>query len=820
MSEAAKTPVEAAPKRSVKERMQSGISSLRGWIGANRRQAIMIGCAALITIVCTTASLFVIAAYWNKKDVKVTTETALTLLDARLYPDAIEACKRLREDKSLSYDDAGIVSYVLGMASALDTDERWAKDKTRAYLLASRLLEEARDRGFLPDRKAEGTYQLARCQFLSGQYDKCQQNLLAALKLNPTRESELYRMLSTAALNESNPKLDHALDYNAKFLSGKLLSNSAREAAWIERAQIYFRQGNIEKCRETLRNIPSNSKLRGEAIVLEGRMLMYEANQLAINPPTDKDPAVKAEVERLYQQAIEKFRKAQSQDTLRAQATPQAMYLIGECMLKLGRLDEARAQLDRTRQLFAELPESLAAGLAAADALNEQGQEKEAVAAYRREFARTGPPEDFSNPWLTLNELRDRMLAAYRSFLTHRKFESALEVLEGFRPIFTKAETTELQAQTNRDWADLLQAQAEKAKLPESRVLTQQAARQYRHAGMAFLELARLRLSSREYPDDVWNSADNLLRGRDYTHAILALREYLKIELRKRRPQALVSLGRATLTIGRIDESIKAFQEVMDYHAADAAVFEARYWCSKAYQEKGELDKAEALLRLNLTGDTLTPASTEWRDSLFELGRLLNSIGKFQEAIGYLNEAIARYPQVPQAIEAQYLVAESYREAARVPQERLKSAEIESVRVDQMEQIQGLLEGALTNYKAVLEKLNRREEEAPLSEHEEAMLRNCYFAVGSVLFDMGRYIEAIKAYSNASTRYQNEPLVLEAFLQIANCHRRLGKSLEARGALEQAKVVWKRLPPKVDYTKTTNYSRDEWQKLLDLLGTW
>jgi TolA-binding protein len=279
-------------------------------------------------------------------------------------------------------------------------------------------------------------------------------------------------------------------------------------------------------------------------------------------------------------------------------------------------------------------------------------------------------------------------------------------------------------------------------------------------------------------------------------------------------------LGRATLTIGRIDESIKAFQEVMEYHAADAAVFEARYWCSKAYQEKGELDKAEALLRLNLTGDTLTPASTEWRDSLFELGRLLNSIGKFQEAIGYLNEAIARYPQVSQAIEAQYLVAESYREAARVPQERLKSAEIESVRVDQMEQIQGLLEGALANYKAVLEKLNRREEESPLSEHEEAMLRNCYFAVGSVLFDMGRYIEAIKAYSNASTRYQNEPLVLEAFLQIANCHRRLGKSLEARGALEQAKVVWKRLPPKGDYTKTTNYSRDEWQKLLDLLGTW
>ena len=412
------------------------------------------------------------------------------------------------------------------------------------------------------------------------------------------------------------------------------------------------------------------------------------------------------------------------------------------------------------------------------------------------------------------------MLTAYRRLIAGRRFESALELLEGFRPMFSHVEAVKLQAQTNRDWADLLEREAELSKLPESRRLRQQAARQYRHAGMAYLELARLRLSAREYPEDIWNSADNLLRGRDYPQAIRMLREYLKIELRQRRPQALVSLGRATLTVGQIEESIAAFQEVMDYHADDAALFEARYWCGKAYQEKGDLEKAEELLRLNLTGDTLTPASSEWRDSLFELGRLLNGVGNYQEAIGYLNEAIARYPQSPQAIEAQYLVAESYREAARLPQERLQSAEIESVRAAQNKQAQELLDGALSNYKTVLEILNRREEESPLSEHEAAMLRNCYFAIGSVMFDLNQFPESIKAYSNASTRYQNEPLVLEAFVQIANCYRRLGKSLEARGALEQAKVVWKRLPAREDYTKTTNYSRDDWQTLLKLLSNW
>jgi tetratricopeptide (TPR) repeat protein len=820
MAVAERTPVETAPKQSAKERLQAAVVSLRGWVAENRRQAMLFAGAGAITLFCTIASLYVIVAYWGGEEEKVTAQTALDLLDAAMYPEAIEVGQKLRAKKDLSYEDAGLVSYVLGVASALETDERWEKDKTRSYLLSSRFLEEARDRGFLTDRAAEGTYQLARCQFLSGQYREARQNLLAALKLNPTRSSELYRMLATAALNEANPRLDRALEYNAKYLAGKLLSNAARQAAWIERAQILFRQGKMEECRTALTNIPDNSKLRGEAIVLAGRMLMDRAERLARVAPAGKDSSEKEESEKLYEQAIETFRQAQSQDTLKAQATPKAMYLIGECWLQLGRPDEALAQLDRTRQLYNELPESLVAGLSAADILSEQGREKEAVAAYRREFARAGTPETFSNPWLTLDAFRARMLSAYRRLVARHKFEASLELLEGFRPIFTKAEMTELQAQTNRNWADKLEAQAELTKLPQSRHLKQQAARQYRHAGMEYLELARLRLSAREYPDDVWDSADNLLRGRDYPLAVRTLREYLKIELRKRRPQALVALGRATLTIGEIDDSIQAFQEVMEYHAADAAVFEARFWCSKAYQEKGELDKAEDLLRLNLTGDTLTPASLEWRDSLFELGRLLNGVGKYQEAIGYLNEAIARYPQVDQAIEAQYLVAESYREAARVPLDRLKSAEIESVRVAQTKEMRDLLEGALQNYKAVLEILNRREEASPLSEHEAAMLRNSYFAIGSVLFDMGRFQESIKAYSNASTRYQNEPLVLEAFVQIANCHRRLGKDLEARGAIEQAKVVWKRLPTKVDYTKTTNHTRDEWQKLLDLLGSW
>src|SRR5690606_37534215 len=70
-----------------------------------------------------------------------------------------------------------------------------------------------------------------------------------------------------------------------------------------------------------------------------------------------------------------------------------------------------------------------------------------------------------------------------------------------------------------------------------------------------------------------------------------------------------------------------------------------------------------------------------------------------------------------------------------------------------------------------------------------AMLRNCYMFEATVLFDLNRYEDAIKAYSNVSALYPNEPFVLETFVQIANCWRRLTRDDKARGAIEQARIA-------------------------------
>jgi tetratricopeptide (TPR) repeat protein len=101
-----------------------------------------------------------------------------------------------------------------------------------------------------------------------------------------------------------------------------------------------------------------------------------------------------------------------------------------------------------------------------------------------------------------------------------------------------------------------------------------------------------------------------------------------------------------------------------------------------------------------------------------------------------------------------------------------------------------------------------------------SMLRNCYMLEGTVLFDLGRYKEAIEAYSNVASLYPNEPFVLDTFVQIANCWRRLQRSDKARGSIEQAQIALDRLPASADFAGATALNREEWRMLLADMIRW
>jgi tetratricopeptide (TPR) repeat protein len=80
------------------------------------------------------------------------------------------------------------------------------------------------------------------------------------------------------------------------------------------------------------------------------------------------------------------------------------------------------------------------------------------------------------------------------------------------------------------------------------------------------------------------------------------------------------------------------------------------------------------------------------------------------------------------------------------------------------------------------------------------------------------YAEAVDAYSTAVNRHPHSPEVLEAYVQIAECYRRLNQPSEARATIEQAKVVLKRLGTNAPYKETTNYTSEGWIQRLEWLS--
>jgi tetratricopeptide (TPR) repeat protein len=366
-------------------------------------------------------------------------------------------------------------------------------------------------------------------------------------------------------------------------------------------------------------------------------------------------------------------------------------------------------------------------------------------------------------------------------------------------------------------WGDALLARAEEQPAREAEATRRQGRLQLRHAGRVSRRLAELESATRQFTDHLWKSANAYLRGQDFDNAVRGFEKYVENES-QRRPRALVSLGEALLSLGRIDEALAAFGECIEYHGRDAAAFRARLLASRAYVEKGELLQAEALLRANLSEQYQTPASAEWRDSLFALGEVLHVQGRYAEAIRSLEEAVARYPQDPQSLAAQYRIACCHRQGA---EDATKQLERELKGTDQVvysRQIDASRTEALRQYRRVREVLSELGEGRELLPAEEAMLRNCYFAIGDVLYALRQYDAAVEAYRTLTNRYQDRPEVLEAYVRMAWTFRRLNRPLEARTSLEQAKVMLAGMKEDALFQETTNYSRGQWGERLDRLS--
>jgi tetratricopeptide (TPR) repeat protein len=811
---------EVAPPSPLRARLTGALRwSLGHWKQAAAAGVVLVALLVGIAVTWTLTAGLAIEGEREKLD------QALAALDAGEYEQARSLVRHVLNSGVLPRSDHGAPLFVLGAVKTHDAGTDVVPERRRTeYLVASRYLNESRSYGFAPGREKQGLLLLGKSLVESYQTAEGINVLREALEVEPPTGGPLNvavnRVLAETYTLLSKPDFDLALLHVTAVLDDEGLSTEQRVSVLLLKATILARLGRFDDAIQTLASQPAEAARQPLVLVTHGQILLDGAEAARQLLPVQELGALPAELKPRVEEAARLLSEAVATDRQATDVTRRALYLLGRCAELQGDRQQASQLFSRTFQQFGTSPEGLAAVLAEAELLRRADDYKAALVLYRRVLESETDPATYRSEVLSLTRLRERILEAVDDYVEQGLFASAILLVDRFPPLFSRAEQLALRGATLRRWGDWQLAQATDNNEQRRDELRQVGLQRLREAGVAFETLAKLRFATDQYTTDVWNGADSYYRGHSYSSAARLLDVYLQNEPEKLNAQALLRLGQANLALGRVDQSIESFEECIELYSRDNATYQARIDGAKAYWYRGDAEDAIRLLRVNLTESTLKPTSPEWKDSLFSLGLLKFEQDAYEDAISTLEEAVERYPNDRQSLQAQYLIGEAYRRWAQEPLERLQQARTESERGKSQQLVNDRLQHALDGFKSVQRAITLKAHGVKDDPVLGAMLRNCYMLEGAVLFDLERYEDAIKAYSNVSSLYPNEPFVLETFVQIAHCWQRLDRADKARGAVEQAQQVLERLSADSDFVATTAFNREEWRSMLNNMSQW
>ena len=842
------TPEEKAPSAEQRWSPLRLLSGMVPWIGQHRFISFLIAVAAVVSVVIPLG-LYALHVRNLAPAIGETLAEALRLLDERSLGKARELAKELVGSPHLANNEMGGPAFVLGAATTYEA-ECCIDSQFRAhlYVSAEKYLAVAREHGFPPGREAEGMFLLGTSLYYSRQRHKSLSVLDEALRLGGPHTVEIHQLLTHLHYQDAEPDLDMALQHIQQYLDIEHLSEIQRDDGLLLHSQILFDAARHGESRDALESMSSAEHVRAESLILKGRLLLCDGDRAA----QQNSPNAQKTATRLYNDALQVFREVQTTRSVPDQSTRRSAYLIGVAYRKLEDYRAAHKQFDRTSHSYYQSEETVIAGLEKAEMLRRLQRDDEAIEAYREALQTAGPGETFENNWISLSRFVARVRKAYDDYLAAGQYEPAVALARSLSPTMPPSRSLKLLAGAQQAWASSLAREASQLSYDESAEKLREMAAIHRDLGATHERLARFRFATREYPQDVLQSAESFLAGGDFSAAARQYRKFLKGEPTARNANALVGLGQALMSLNRVDEAVRQFRECIEFHEKDPAVYRARLLCAEALMRQNKNDGARQLLDDNLYHSELTPQSTEWRDSLYKLGQInyeesssgivqtgLQTIDHqdsaalkekikqlelnndtLQQAIQYLREAVERYPVAPQAVRARYTLGEAYRLSAKLPQAKTETTEIATTKEVLRKEVLANLRRALEVYTSLIEDLTAQQGQRKLSELERTVQRNCYFARGYALDDMGgRDEEAIAAFLDATSRYQRRPEAIEAFAEIASLYRKRDRPLEARGILEQAIEILNRMDPRAEFHHTTRFSRQEWVQYLDWLHT-
>jgi len=438
-----------------------------------------------------------------------------------------------------------------------------------------------------------------------------------------------------------------------------------------------------------------------------------------------------------------------------------------------------------------------------------------------------------------LQVARESTTALYQVLLTQGELMHAMEYLRLAARLAPPTDV-QMQAQYAERLGDLAAAigraaleRAEAAPDGDQRKDNADARRWLREAGDEYLRLAKLSTFDNEAAAEAaWRAADAYDLGGQRDQTIAVLEAFLHEQPESTRaPMALLRLGQAQQASGDYSKAVATYQRNLTEFPRTPSAVASLVPLAECFLQLGDPGKAETTLLRMLAPQPseglalITPAAGEFRDALFKLAALYTKTGQLDKAIARYEEALERYPDDPRCRQADYLLADTYRQSAAQLRAELSDPRNIAQKDELLTLFRKRLQRARQLYDATIERYHKLPE-ASCTEVDRNYLKLSHFYRAYTVYDLAMaspqpdprvYAEALDLYDRAAWLYQTDPMAMAAYIQMINCQLRLGHHDRARMTLQRARWTLRGIPAERFAAYAPYESAGFWEEYLSWL---
>jgi tetratricopeptide (TPR) repeat protein len=625
---------------------------------------------------------------------------------------------------------------------------RMAQQKPAAYAkavwpLAAEHLEEAlacgvaeKDRVFLQYRLGLSLYQQNK------DVPRALELMMLGVEKGAEQPLQGYQLLVQAYLKQTPPNVDSAMSAIRRILDlTPEREIEAIAAARLQHADLLMRKEQRADAVKELERIGSKAS---RAVRLKARLLQARC----------------CEEDGLWSKAIPIWQELLADSAQVEGDRARILYALGRCYQQMEPAKNADCVRVWSEALKLGGPDGQAAGLRLGDLrLMLGGDETErALADWKVALEKVETPEDFRNPYIKMELVREWFEQAILKFQEAQDPQKTQAVAELFRKIAPKGLAEKQVAEAAEAVAKQF---ANRHRAMMDNVTAADVKAQYHRAGDAWVQAVLARTES-ERPESLWRSAQCYILAKEIMLAQQILSQYVKLEQDEARlAEGWHTLGDLYRAEGKKDHAREAYLKCIEYPNTPFA-YRSRYFLALEEIDKKNYEQARKILEQNLVGvGGAVEIDRAWQEkSVFRMATLLMDMKNYHEAHLHMKEFVQHFPENPNVPQARLQLGECYRELAK--KERLKEDEIrglikpnmpddarrnleESISHQRTTRMKKLNE-AVKAYQQLADELENESRKKQLSDHEQTLRRRAGLGIGECHLDEEEYATALSIF--------------------------------------------------------------------------